>query len=324
MATVTFDQQIFPTKYQIEFKGNRYYLAGKMTKRVTSILKKFPDDKEGLLDWARRCVALTAGRMLHDRVMVHPKTGKRVVYFSEEEISGLAEQAYRNPDAIKEETADTGTAVHAFIDEWLQGGATEEKYQEICAAYLLPTETMNTLELIQKQTKTKDMSDADRNLFYDQMKGYMFRKFVDFWKASGLIFVTSEMLIGSLEYGFCGRLDVLAKDAWGRLFLLDFKTSKWVSPSYFSQVAAYKLAFEEMTGLKIHKCAIVQCPREWTDYNLGFGVYPVETARYKKIFLNILKFWNETEFEAAKCRLDHLPVMRAARRTPAADAYAIP
>lgn len=298
------------TKYQVEFRpspsgiGGRYYLDGKITKRVTSVLEKFPDSGKGLIEWAKKRVAITAGRLLRDRLITVPETGKRVCYLSEEEIGKIVSEALLNPEKIKEETADTGTAVHAFIDEWLQGGATEELRAEICTKYLLP-ENPPLLEVLQKQAEVDKMDDATRNQFYDQMKAYMFDKFVRFWRKSGLKYYASEVLVGSLKYKYCGRLDILAEDKKGRLVLIDFKTSKWVSPSYFAQVAAYQIAFEEQYERKIDKCLIVQCPREWSEYNMGFGLYPVKTPKYKAIFLNILKYWDETEFEAAKCRMEN-------------------
>lgn len=329
MGTVNFGQMPgqmpFECRYQVEFRSSGYYINGKRAKRVTSVLAKFPDTKRGLIQWSKERVAATAARMLRDRVIIHPVTGERVVCFPETEISPLTVSAYENPDDIKEETAETGTAVHAFIDEWLSGGATQEKYREICEAYMLPSEPLDIMEVLQKQATVNDMSDADRNRFYDRMRGFMFDKFVQFWLGAGLTFVASEVAVGSVEHGFAGRLDILAQDAWRRLVLIDFKTSKWVSPSYFSQVAAYKLAFEEMTGIKIHKCVIAQCPREWTETNLGFGIYPVATTEYKQIFLEILRHWKATEFAAADCRIDHMPIIKTKRMpVPESNAYAIP
>lgn len=298
------------TKYEIEYRENaagkgRYYLNGKPAKRVTSILDKFPDSGRGLIEWSKKRVTLTAKRLLRDRVKPHPATGALMCYFPEAEIDALMSEALKNPDRIAEETADVGTDVHAFIDEWLQAGATDEAYKAICTKHCLP-ENPVLLEVLQRQTETMEMDDYARNRFYDQMKGYMFARFVKFWRKSGLAFVGSEILVGSQKYGYCGRLDILARDKKGRLVLLDLKTSKWISPSYFSQVAAYGIAYEEMTGEKIGKYAIVQCPREFTEMNQGFGIYPVKVAKYKQIFLNILRYWKETEFSAACCRTEAL------------------
>ena len=292
--------------YEVEFRPNGYHIDGKRVKRVSTVLNKFPDNGEGLLKWSKERVAITGARLLRDRVRKHPKTGEEFCYFPADQIAMIMDAAHREPDDIKEETADVGIAVHAFADEWFQGGATEQARAAVCKNYFLP-DNPQLLEILQAQTDTKEMPDTDRNLFYDKMKSYMFNKFCMFWMKAGLVYVGSEIVVGSRKYGFGGRLDILARDKKGRLILADFKTSKWIAPSMFSQVAAYKLAYEEMYGEKIHKCAIIQCPREWNERNQGFGVYPVKTAPYKTIFLNTIKFWKETEFSAADCRKDYLP-----------------
>lgn len=289
--------------YEVEFRPNGYHIDGKRVKRVSTVKEKFPDSGEGLLNWAKERVAITAGRLLRDRVKKHPATGKEFCYFEAEQIALITEMALRNPDDIKEETADTGTAVHAFIDEWLLAGATEAARAQIVKNYMLP-ENPQLLEILQAQTDTKEMSDAERNLFYDKMKSYMFNRFCTFWLKSGLTYVASEIVVGSREHKFGGRIDILARDRKGRLILVDFKTSKHVAPDMFMQVAMYKLAYEEMYGEKIYKCAIVQCPREWTERNQGFGVYNFKPAVYKAIALFLLRTWQATEFTAADCRKD--------------------
>jgi hypothetical protein len=302
---VTFPVHQWKPAYEVEFRPRGYHIDGVHVKRVTTILDKFPDSGEGLTNWSKQRVAITAARMLNDRVVEHPVTKKRVCYFPAELIAQIMDAAYRNPDDIKDETADVGTAVHEFCDEWLNAGATEEARQEICTKYLLPPNPQ-MLEILQAQTETKEMSDDDRNLFYDKMKSYMFNRFCMWWMKAKLTFVASEIAVGSKKYMFAGRLDILAKDDKGRLILIDFKTSKWVAPHMFSQVASYKLAFEEMYGQKIFKCAIVQCPREWSKQNQGFGIYNFKPTKYRAIFLNILRYWKETEFKAADCRKDCL------------------
>ena len=278
--------------YPVEFRPNGYHIDGKRVKRVTTILDKFPDSGGGLLKWTAKRVAVTAGRLLRDRVV----DGN--CHFPETEIEMIVQTAHKNPDDIKDETAELGTAVHAFIEEWLKGGATLESQRELCTKYLLPPD-QTFLELLQAKTQTGEMSDTDRNLFYDKMKSYMFNRFCAFWLKSGLTYVASEIAVGSRKYKFGGRIDILAADKKGRFVLVDFKTSKWVSPSMFSQVASYKKAYEEQYAKKIFKCLIVQCPREWTEQNQGFSVYNVKPQRYWKIFEFILKFWGDTELKAA-------------------------
>lgn len=296
-------------KYTVDFKeGGRYShycIDGQKVRRVTTILGRFPDSKDGLIKWYAQRVAQTAASRLKDRTRPHPATGRMFCYFPADEIGPLCQQALDNPEEIKKETADAGTAVHEYVEEWLTAGATEQARQEILKKYCLPPEA-NSLELIQMQAEAAHMTDSERNLFYDKMRSFMFFKFCVFWTRAKLEFFASEIMVGSRELMFGGRIDILAKDTAGKLILLDFKTSKHVSPSYFSQVAAYKLAFEEMYGLDISRTAIIQCPREFTDKNMGFGVYEFKPKPYEEIFKFLVRTWDLCDFTAANCRKETL------------------
>lgn len=296
--------------YTVDFteggRGFGYYsIDGQRVRRVTTILQRFPDSKDGLMKWACQRVAMTAASRLKDRVKTHPTSGREFCYFPAEEILPLCQKAYENPEDIKQETADTGTAVHEYIEEWLQAGATEQARQEILAKYCLPEE-VNSLEILQAQAEAAKMSDSERNLFYDKMRSFMFFRFCVFWLKARLEHFASEIMVGSRSLMYGGRIDLLAKDTAGKLILLDFKTSKYVSPSYFAQVAAYKLAFEEMYGLEVYRTAIVQCPREFTEKNMGFGIYEFKAKPYEDIFKFLIKNWDLCDFTAANCRKETL------------------
>ena len=292
--------------YEVEFRPNGYHIDGKRVKRTTTVLERFPDTKEGLIKWSKERVAITAARLLKDRVRTHPRTGKGFCYFPAESIDSLVNASYLNPDDIKDETAEVGNAVHAFCSEWLMAGATEERRIAINRNYYLPPNP-DHLQILHKKTETKDMPDTERNLFYDKMKSYMFNRFCKEWTASGLECVGSEIVVGSKKYGVGGRIDILAKDKKKRLVMPDIKTTKYVAPKTFSQLAGYKLQFEEMYGEKIYRAFIIHLPREWSVRNMGFGVYERPLAKYRGIFLFLLRNWKETEFSTAeKCRKDRI------------------
>ena len=301
----TFGKPLYKVEYREVGNGGAYFLDGKRLKRTTTILERFPDTKEGLLNWSRERVAITAARLLKDRVKVHPQSNAPYCYFPAEQIDAIVYAAHRNPDDIKDETAEVGNAVHAFCEEWLTGGSTDKLRQEICRKYFLP-DNPDRLGMLQAKTETKEMPDTERNRFYDLMKSYMFNRFCDEWKKSGLTYVGSEITVGSRKHGFGGRMDILARDKKWRLVIPDIKTTKHIAPKMFAQLAAYKLAFEEQYGEKVYRTCIIHLPREWTKRNMGFGVYSKPLAKYRRIFLFLLKTWEETTFTAADCRKDHL------------------
>jgi hypothetical protein len=292
--------------YKVEFRPNGYHIDGKRVKRTTTVLERYPDTKAGLIEWSKERVAITAARLLKDRVKEHPQTHTKFCYFPADQIDAIINASYLNPDDIKDETAEVGNAVHAFCSEWLLAGATEERRQAINANYYLPPNP-DLLQLLQEKTDTRLMPDTERNLFYDKMKSYMFNRFCKEWTASGLTCVGSEIVVGSRKYGVGGRIDILAKDKKKRLVLPDIKTTKYVAPKMFAQLAAYKLQYEEMYGEKIHRAFIIHLPREWSIKNMGFGVYERPLAKYKGTFLHLLRNWKETEFSSAeKCRKDRI------------------
>ena len=74
-----------------------------------------------------------------------------------------------------------------------------------------------------------------------------FEKFKKFWKKHKLKVIESEKILYS-ERGFCGTLDLVAKDPSNNLWLIDIKTSKGVFINMVHQLHGYKLAYEEQTG----------------------------------------------------------------------------
>jgi hypothetical protein len=83
-----------------------------------------------------------------------------------------------------------------------------------------------------------------------------FDKFKRFWTKHKLKLIESEKILYS-ERGFCGTVDLIAEDSQKNLWLIDIKTSKGIFVNMVHQLHAYKLAYEEQTGKKIHKMYVV-------------------------------------------------------------------
>lgn len=89
--------------------------------------------------------------------------------------------------------------------------------------------------------------------------------------------------------GYQGTCDAILEDKNGGLILIDYKTGR-VSKRHFLQSAAYKMAYEQQTGLSIAKIIIVKPTKEGLveEYDLD---KPVE--HYEKVFLRLLdKYYN--------------------------------
>lgn len=78
--------------------------------------------------------------------------------------------------------------------------------------------------------------------------------------------IATELLVGSTKIDAAGTLDLLV---WykGDIWIFDWKTSNSaIHDDYAMQVAAYKNFFEEMTGLKIKGCLIIQLSKDYDKY----------------------------------------------------------
>ena len=111
-----------------------------------------------------------------------------------------------------------------------------------------------------------------------------FEKFKRFWTKHKLKVIESEKILYS-ERGYCGTLDLVAKDSENNLWLIDIKTSKGVFINMVHQLHGYKLAYEEQTGKKINKMYLVRLPKDSGDFEARHVLYKKE---HLKAFLGLL------------------------------------
>jgi len=82
-----------------------------------------------------------------------------------------------------------------------------------------------------------DLSDYEQELIDKALVSYA--KFTDWWETQDLQVVATEIQLVNEEYRYGGTIDLVAKNSKGDHVLLDFKTSKKISESYWRQVAGY-------------------------------------------------------------------------------------
>jgi hypothetical protein len=82
-----------------------------------------------------------------------------------------------------------------------------------------------------------DLSDYDEADIAKALVCYT--KFLDWWELQNLKVVAPEIQLVNEEYRYGGTIDLIAVDADGDHVLLDFKTSKKISESYWRQCAGY-------------------------------------------------------------------------------------
>ncbi len=72
-----------------------------------------------------------------------------------------------------------------------------------------------------------------------------YNKFVDWWDEQSLEKVVTEVQLVNQPYKYGGTIDLISKKENGDHVLLDFKTSKAISPSYWRQCAGYAALWDQ-------------------------------------------------------------------------------
>jgi len=142
--------------------------------------------------------------------------------------------AGNDPDKIKNEAAKPGTLTHSFIEGHIKG------------------EKVDTTDF------TKNQIELAKNSYF---------AFVEWEKAMKPKYLGTEIQLVSEKYRFGGTADMIG-EIGGELVLADWKTSKGIYPEMTIQIAAYKIAYEEMNpGKKVHHGGILRLDRETSAYD---------------------------------------------------------
>lgn len=130
----------------------------------------------------------------------------------------------------RDKAADIGTIAHFLIECYLNGQVADlEDYIQ---------------------------SDIDKALV-------CYNKFADWWHEQNLEKVATEIQLVNEPYKYGGTIDLIANDKDGNHILIDFKTSKKISDSYWRQCAGYAQLWNENNfGKRITKYAIVRIGKE--------------------------------------------------------------
>jgi len=111
--------------------------------------------------------------------------------------------------------------------------------------------------------------------------------FLEWTKTNDFIVLEKEQTVYSKK-GYAGTLDLVAS-LNKKLYIIDIKTSSGFYPEYVLQIAAYKMAYEEMKNVKGLKMGILRLDK--VTGAPEFKNYSKEYSRASKAFLHLLKFW---------------------------------
>lgn len=195
--------------------------------------------------------------------LMHWAVGQATTYIRQNRGLGLSldellEKASKNWMTVKEEAAGIGSEIHDLIEKYIQHG-----------------------------------KDAVGQYRPEVTHGFL--AFLEWERAHGVKWLKSEFQIVSHVYGYAGTLDAICiyED---RPYVIDFKSSKGFYDTFGMQIAAYRLAAEEM-GHKVEGTGILRLDKvtgdpEWKDYSKTYD-------RDQAAFLKLLEFW----YTAKKRRL---------------------
>ena len=125
--------------------------------------------------------------------------------------SAIGESLKKWRDA-KEEAADIGTAIHDWIEAKIKGLEPD-----------IPAD--------------------------DKVKNGVLA-FLKWQNENKIKWLENEKIVYSKKHHYIGKLDAVAKIG-GKIYLIDYKSSKKIYPEFYLQTAAYQLAYEEEHGKSI-------------------------------------------------------------------------
>ena len=155
-----------------------------------------------------------------------------------------------NSDIIKRKAAREGTMVHEAIEDLCKG-------------------------------KTISWVDDYGNARYPLNVWQMILKFQDFYSTYKPEILYNEIFAYSDEYRFAGTVDCILK-LDGQTWLIDWKSSNAVHPSYMCQLAAYRQALRECKGIEVDRAGIFWLKAATRKGSTKPGVYQGEGWQIKE------------------------------------------
>lgn len=126
------------------------------------------------------------------------------------------------------------------------------------------------VEALLKEQKITLPSDPEALKVVESVKN-AFDAFMEDWKPKT---VQIEALLYSKLYDYAGQADFIC-EIGGKLVVADWKTTNTstynpdgIYASYFAQLGAYSLAYEEMTGKEVDELYVVNLPKDGSSYKL--------------------------------------------------------
>lgn len=201
--------------------------------------------------------------------------------------TGLIEWRERVGDAeadrISELGRNRGTVMHQLYEYYLAAPHTKKSER-------LKYAQEKIIDFIKQEGFTEQEETIGRKLFFNSYNSGLFDRIKK-------VICLEDMLHCSLMGGYAGRVDTIYLNHKNQVIILDFKSSKkskdkdWIS-DYYDQIAAYYLAYWEMTGEKPAGGEIwISNERDWEPQI--FEVNGEDLLKHAKSFLKKVKMYHE-------------------------------
>lgn len=250
----TLQSQLIKTKgFAFDADTHSYYLDGKPMTGVTTILSVI---SKNLTWWA-------AGKALEELGWTNPKFVKREegikiagkarrnFFITNEQYYDWLQDCYRAHDKSKKEAGVHGTDLHALVED----------YVKACI----------------------DANDGKPLTTFP----FEITPFVEWAIKENIRFIASEKQVYSKEKFYAGTMDLVCEKD-GKLFIADVKTGKTIYPEYYFQMAAYRLAWQEMGNEPLSGAAVIRMGKDgsfeigWRyDYQTDLSAFMGALAIYR-------------------------------------------
>lgn len=189
------------------------------------------------------------------------------------------------------------TPLNALFDKIKQSLATNTPIDDL-SLKSMRDESLKACDVI--KDKAGDIGTVVHNLFENIVQGKPYIEPQDekvlrclnhvmlWYRANNVKVLVQEKKVFSKRYQYAGTLDIICTmNNKKEKYLLDLKTSNYITEDMFYQLHAYRQAYLEETGEKINKLGIIKAPK---NDNLNMEIMVVDyQPSFMKTFLGLLE-----------------------------------
>lgn len=218
-------------------KGHHYRLIDYDKKLVDSVTTKMILDKPFLRAWHTRQALRWLGE------------DGRIYDVTEANMKSVFDRALNEADFVVSDASCIGTEAHEVADRYLR-------------SWILKGEKPDSIRDFIRTEKLKDRYTGFEYSANDPRIYALARNIEAAIAARPVVPLASEIRVGSLTYDSAGTVDaIMLNTETNSIELWDWKSSNYMYDTYAMQASVYADMFQEMTGLEVGECFVVQADK---------------------------------------------------------------